>query len=42
MTTAEAQIADRAAFLSTKLEMLQIADLSGEQIDMQRDVSELA
>ena len=37
VTTAETQIADRGAFLSMKLEMLQIADLSGEQIDMQWD-----
>jgi hypothetical protein len=36
VTTAQAQMADRAAFISMKLEMLQIADLSGGEIDLQR------
>jgi hypothetical protein len=36
VSTAEAQITDKAAFIAMKLEQMQIAALSGETIDLQR------
>ena len=36
MSTAEAQITDKAAFIAMTLEQMQITALSGEQIDLQR------
>jgi hypothetical protein len=36
VTTAEAQITDKAAFIAMTLEQMQITALSGEQIDLQR------